>query len=705
MGYYETEEDTNGQGSQKLYNREVLKLLLRYVLSYKRYLSSALLLVILITSSSVAVPWVLKIIIDRHIFKQGRVMDLTLYSGTFRKPLHLGGDRYFLFQSQLKQFSQKQKQNLISGGALSSTVYLLIESPSYDLEIKEKLDSFDEPGEVLRFGEVGNPLYLISTDVIGRFTVNEVFTLRMLDLRNIARYTILIALILLGQFAASYIQIILLMRLSQYAMCDLRQDLMDHLLHLDVSYYDRNPIGKLVNRITNDIETLNELFSSVLITLFQDILMMFGIAAVMFFTDLYLAGVVASTFPLILLFTIMFRIKVRNAYRVIRTKITQLNSFLNETITGIRIIQIFVREIRNMRMFSTRNDAVYNAQRRQMYVYAIFRPLISFLRWISIAAVIYFGARGIGLDRVSYGVLVMFIAYVERFFAPVQDLSEKFDIMQSATAAGEKIVSLFRLTSEVQKKESIPAERHRRFDGRIEFEDVWFAYEPGQWILKGVSFTVEPKRTLAIVGETGAGKSTIINLLSGFYTPQRGRIMIDDIDVKELPGETVRSNVAAVMQDVFLFSRTVRENIILGGEYDASRFKEITRATHTDSFIKSLRKGEQEMVMERGSTFSQGQRQLLSFARALYFNPSVLVLDEATSSIDTETERLIQDAIRHLVVGRTSIVIAHRLSTVKRAGSIIVIDRGRVVEKGTHVELLRKGGIYHHLYMLQFTTL
>jgi ATP-binding cassette subfamily B multidrug efflux pump len=702
--YYETDDDTNGQGSQKLYSREVLKLLSRYVLSYKRHLLSALLLVLLITGSSVAVPWILKVIIDRHIFKQGRVMDLSLYSGTFRKPLHLEGNRYFLFQSQLKQFSQKQKQKLVSGGALSPTVYLLIESPSFDPEIKAKLDSFNGHEEVLRFTEGENPLYLVSTAVIGKFTVNEVFALRMLDLKNIARYTILIALILLGQFAASYIQIILLMRLSQNAMRDLRKDLMDHLLRLDVSYYDRNPIGKLVNRITNDIETLNELFSSVLITLFQDILMMFGIAAVMFFTDLYLAGVVASTFPFIILFTIMFRIKVRNAYRVIRTKITQLNSFLNETITGIRIIQIFVREIRNMMKFKTRNDAVYYAQRRQMYVYAVFRPLISFLRWISIAAVIYFGARGIGLDRVSYGLLVMFIAYVERFFAPVQDLSEKFDIMQSATAAGEKIVSLFRLKRGVQQKEDFP-ERLRRFEGRIVFEDVWFAYEPGQWILKGVSFTVEPKRTLAIVGETGAGKSTIINLLSRFYTPQRGRIMIDGIDIKELPNETVRSNVAAVMQDVFLFSRTVRENIVLGGEYDASRFKEITRATHTDGFIDSLRRGEQEMVMERGSTFSQGQRQLLSFARALYFDPSVLVLDEATSSIDTETERLIQDAIRHLVVGRTSIIIAHRLSTVKRADSIIVIERGRVVEKGTHGELLEKGGIYHHLYMLQFSTL
>lgn len=707
--------ETDTEGPAKLYSREVVKLLFRYVLSYKRYLALALLLVLLITGSSVAVPWLLKHIVDRYIFKQGRILDAALFGEPTKRAIRLEGNRYFLFQSQLKYLSRNARQDLIEEGALSGEVYMLIEAPPEEETLREKLDGlresdgFDEsagviPG-VLRFGGPEKPLYLLSAGVTERFTVNEIFTLRMLDLKSIVRYTALIVVILLGQFAASYIQIIFLMRLSQYAMRDLREDLMSHLLRLEVAYYDRNPIGKLVNRITNDIEMLNELFSSVLITLFQDLLMMLGIAAVLFFTDLYLAAVVAATFPLIILVTIIFRIKVRGAYRVIRTKITELNSFLNETITGIRIVQIFVREVRNLMNFTIRNDAVYNAQRRQMYVYAVFRPLISFLRWIAIAAVIYFGARGIGIDRVSYGVFVMFIAYVERFFAPVQDLSEKFDIMQSATAAGEKIVSLLSIEKSEGPVEGAGHRTAGRFAGEIVFDDVWFCYEPGQWILKGVSFKVEPKRTLAIVGETGAGKSTIINLLSKFYAPQRGRILIDRKDISKLPYSEVREQVVAVMQDVFLFSRTVIENITLGEQYREDWFREITGATHTEQFIEALPEGEKEMVMERGSTFSQGQRQLLSFARALYFDPAVLVLDEATSSIDTETERLIQDAIGHLTENRTSIIIAHRLSTVKRADKIIVIDRGRVVEEGTHDELLRKGGIYHHLYTLQFTTL
>lgn len=699
MDYFETQKQDS-----PLYNREVLKLLFGYVRTYRRYLFAALGLVLVITGSSVSVPYIVKQVIDRHIFKQGRVVYRSLYGDRAEDGIRLEGDRYFMFQSQLGRLSKDEKERLLEQGALSEERYMLIEKPLNETALNTKLQSLSAEGEAFRFSGEKEVLYLLRQEAASRFSMNEIFTLRDFDLKRITLFTIFIVLILSAQFGASYAQIVLLMRLSQFAMRDLRKDLMKHLLHLEVSYFDRSPIGRIVNRLTNDIETLNELFSSVLVTLFSDLLMMCGIAAVMFFTDLYLAGVVAATFPVIILLTILFRIRMRNAYRVIRTKITELNSFLNETITGIRIVQIFVRETMNLLRFEERNDEVYSAQRRQMYVYAVFRPLVSFLRWICIAAVIYFGARGIGIDRVSYGVLVMFIAYVERFFAPVQDLSEKFDIMQSATAAGEKIVSLFK----VQKTESGRADDAKpslRFYGRITFEDVWFAYEPGQWILKGVSFEVGAKQTLAIVGETGAGKSTIINLLSKFYLPQKGRILIDGIDIADLPDKTVRNGIATVMQDPFLFSRTVGENITLGERYEEGRFSEVTGATHTDRFISGLPGGKDEMVMERGSTFSQGQRQLLSFARALYFDPSVLVLDEATSSIDTETERLVQDAIRRLTEDRTSIIIAHRLSTVKRADNIIVIDHGRVVEEGTHEQLLRKRGIYRYLYALQFSTL
>ena len=581
-------------------------------------------------------------------------------------------------------------------------MYTLIESPVLEGELKEKIKSYIMSGDILLFGD---SLYLFNTSVMGRFKVAEIYQLRSKDFVNIVQYILFIIGILLVQFGSSYIQIIFLMKLSQLAMKDLRKDLFSHILTLEVSYYDKNPIGKLVSRVTNDIETLNEFFSSVVITLFQDILMMLGIALVMFFTDLYLALIVAVSYPFVVLFTIIFRVQVRNAYRSIRTKIAELNSFLNETITGIRIIQIFIREASNLKKYIKMNTAVYRAQLKQLYIYSVFRPLISFLRWFSIAAVIYFGARGISQNRISFGLLVMFIAYIERFFAPVRDLSEKFDIMQSATAAGEKLISILKADAVKEIDEDEPVNRSHRFRGEIIFDDVWFSYKPEEWILKGISFSMKPGETVAIVGETGAGKTTIISILSRFYRIQRGSILIDGTNINDIPYSVIRQNIVSVMQDVFLFSRNIRENVTLGLPYNGRMFKTVSRATHIDRFIEKLPEGEMEPVMERGATFSAGERQLLSFARALYFNPSILMLDEATSSIDTETEKLIQDAIIHLTEGRTSIIIAHRLSTIKNADKIIVIDRGKVVEQGSHRVLLAKEGIYHKLYTLQFNDL
>jgi len=718
--------DDDKRENEKLYSGDVLRLIFHYIVVYKKYLFASLFFVLFITGANLSVPYLLKTIIDRFIFKQGRIIQLheyilqgnkTIDKKRLRGGIYLTDTAYFIFRSQLKYFSKKEIEDLEKTGVLSKDSYIPVEYPSFRGPLKNKVNNFLQSGNILLFND---SIYLFNTEILWRFKVQELAELRALDFKRIVQYVILIMFILLIQFGASYIQIIFLMKLSQLAMKDLRKDLFSHIISLEVSYYDKNQIGRMVNRVTNDIETLNELFSSVLITLFQDILMMLGIAMVMFFTDLYLASVVAISFPFIVLITIMFRIKVRNAYRLIRTKITELNSFFNETITGIRIIQIFVREIQNFTRFTARNTAVYNAQLKQLYVYAIFRPLISFLRWFSIASVIYFGARGIGLDKVSYGLLVMFIAYIERFFAPVRDLSEKFDIMQSANAAGEKIISIFKadavkeVVENDEKDASVKvsviklpgvSERKQELRGEIQFDDVWFSYITDEWILKGVSFSINPKEILAIVGETGAGKSTITSILSKFYKIQRGKILIDGVDIEDIPYWKIRRNIVSVMQDVFLFSRDIRKNITLGSPYNEEWFKTVCRATHIDRFINNLPDGELEPVMERGVTFSAGERQLLSFARALYFNPSILVLDEATSNIDTETERLIQDAIINLTKGRTSLIIAHRLSTIKNADKIIVLDRGKIVEEGRHQELLAKKGIYHKLYTLQFSNL
>ncbi|HEB32752.1 MAG TPA: ABC transporter ATP-binding protein [Spirochaetes bacterium] len=724
MNYY----DEESIGSERVYSGEVLKLIFSYVFVYKKYLFLSLFFVLFITGANLSVPYLFKIIIDRYIFKQGQIIHLDAYSSRtgnnlydkqFRRGKYLSGTDRFLFQSRLKYFSKNEKEDLVNSGALSSKKYVFIESPRFEGELGKKIDSYILKGEILVFGE---SIYLFETGVLSRFKVEELARLRSQDFVHIVRYIMFIIGILLVQFVSSYIQIMFLMKLSQMAMKDLRKDLFSHILTLEVSFFDKNPIGRLVNKVTNDIETLNEFFSSVLITLFQDILLMLGIAFVMFFTDVYLALIVAATYPFIIIITILFRIQVRNAYRKIRTRITDINGFLNETITGIRIIQIFVMELNNFKKFLLKNNAVYKAQLKQLYVFGVFRPLIGFLRWVSIAAVIYFGARGIVGDRISFGLLVMFIAYIERFFAPVRDLSEKFDIMQSATAAGEKLISILKADAVKETDDdfkvlpekgtqftsySDPEKVRRpetvRFKGKIVFDDVWFSYKPDEWVLRGVSFSMNPGETLAIVGETGAGKTTIISILSKFYRIQKGKIFIDGADLNEIPYGAIRRNIVSVMQDVFLFSRNVRENITLGLPYDEAYFKTVSKATHIEKFIKKLPAGELEPVMERGATFSAGERQLLSFARALYFDPSILVLDEATSSIDTETERFIQDAIAHLTRGRTSIIIAHRLSTIKNADRIIVLDRGKIVEEGRHRELIQKKGIYHKLYSLQFS--
>ncbi len=730
MDYFHEEGEKNG----KLYSTEVLRLLFRYILVYKKYLIIALVFVVLITGSNLSVPLLLKTIVDRYVFKQGRIVD----AGRLQSEAHeaaimrrlsrgitLTGSLTFLYQSDLKFFSEGEIGEFIESGVFSKDTYVLVDAAIPDGTLKEKVERFSKGGAVREFSP---SLLLVKTSALGSFTVAEIAKLRREDFMRIVKCILLIVAILLVQFGSNYIQIIFLMRLSQNAMRDLRRDLFSHILRLEVSFYDRNAIGRLVNRVTNDIEKLNELFSSVLITFFQDLLMLLGIAVVMFLTNLTLAMIVATTFPFLIFFTILFRIKVRNAYRMIRSRISELNSFLNETITGIRIVQIFVREIAHFRKFLRRNAGVYDAQLKHLYANAIFRPLIGFMRWFAIAAVIYLGARGIVQNRLSYGLIVMFIAYIERFFHPIQDLSEKFDIMQSATAAGEKILAIFNAdtvredgesgartfnfsppdsaATHERSRESLQAHgSRRRFQGHIEFDDVWFSYVPGEWVLRGVSFTVRPQETLAIVGETGAGKSTIINILSRFYPVQKGRVLIDGIDINDIPYPLLRQNIASVMQDVFLFSKSVLENVILGSPHDMERFRTVAKITHIEEFIQNLPHKELEPVMERGATFSAGERQLLSFARALYFDPSILVLDEATSSIDTETERLIQDAIAGLIRGRTSIVIAHRLSTIKNASRIIVLEGGRIVEEGRHSSLLARKGIYHQLYTLQFSPL
>jgi ATP-binding cassette subfamily B multidrug efflux pump len=713
MEHFHEEPDIAG----KLYNREIMRILFGYVVKYRRQLLFSLAGVVIITAATLAIPLVARIVIDRHIVKVGYIADRSAGGGgpqldkCFRAGVALTDNRVFVFQAQLAFFSKTQISAFVGRGIFSNEKYTLIESPQLDVALQRKLEQAVAAGAIRAFG---SDYYCAAPGAFRQFTGRELLMLRARDARAILGYALLMIAIFCVQFVVSYLQIIALMKLSQFSMRDLRRDLFAHVLSLEVAFFDRNPIGRLVNRVTNDIEALNEMFSSVLITLFQDILILVGITAVMFTVSVPLACAVAVTFPFLFVLTLLFQIKARKAYRAIRTKIAALNAFLNENISGIRIVQIFVQELKQLARFRLINQGVYQANLNQLYVYAVFRPLIDFFRWFAVGSVIYFGGRLILDDRISWGLVVMFLSYIGSFFEPVGDLSEKFDTMQSATAAGEKILTVFNAQAVKESRDPagmaafcnrtgfVSSTGLPRLTGPIEFDDVWFAYNDEEWVLKGVSFSVNPGDSVAIVGETGSGKTTIISLLSRLYACQRGTIRIGGIDINEIPREVVRNSIGTVMQETFLFSRTVRENVILNRHYTKEVFDRVTQATHIDRFISSLPNGDSEMVMERGATFSAGERQLLAFARALYGDPSILVLDEATSNIDTETEQLIQDAIGNLIRGRTSLIIAHRLSTVRNAAVIVVLDKGRVVETGDHTALLAKNGLYAELCALQF---
>ncbi len=714
MAYFH-EEESDGA---RLYDSRIMRVLYGYVTVYKKRLFFSLGCVVVITAATLAVPFLAKTIIDRYVVKQGYLVDETRLGAAgdaelvkrAKRAIALDQGHSFLFQSQLSFFPQHRIRSFMAAGALADSKYTLIEKPALSARAQQKLSALMERREALSFR---GGLFLVKPASLATFTNSELLAMRRADAANIGRLVLLIVGIFVVQFVASYLQIVSLMNLSQRSMRDLRRDLFGHILSLEAAYFDVNPVGKLVNRVTNDVEVLNEMFSSVLVTLFQDILILVGITAIMFFANVYLACAVAITFPFLFAGTLVFRVKARGAYRVIRTKIADLNAFLNENISGVRIVQVFAQEHKQLAKFRRINNEVYRANLRQLYVYAVFRPLIDFFRWVAVAAVIYVGINLIGDGRVSYGLVLMFLSYIGSFFEPIGDLSEKFDIMQSATAAGEKILSVFRADAvrerDASASSAAPAQRGEAFAGRgvrlrgqIVFDNVWFAYSKDEWVLRGVSFSVSPRQTLAIVGETGSGKSTIISLLSRLYPVSKGSILVDGTNIADMPYTVLRGGIATVMQDVFLFSRTLRENVTLGKEYDAELFSRVAQLTHMDKFIRRQPKGEMEPVMERGVTFSAGERQLVAFARALYADPSILVLDEATSNIDTETERLIQDAILHLVQGRTSVVVAHRLSTIQSAHTILVLEKGVIAEEGNHASLLAKKGLYYELYKLQF---
>lgn len=512
------------------------------------------------------------------------------------------------------------------------------------------------------------------------------------------KYAVVLAL----SFAFNIAQTWILQKTGQNIILQMRKDLYRHIQSLGSRYFDITPVGKLVTRVTNDVEALNEMYSGILVQLFRNIVKIVGLAGVMLVLDVRLAAISFVLMPLVIGLTVLCQKIARNIYRLYRTRLTDINTFLSEHLSEMKIIQIFGRQERKFEEFHDKNTKLYKAFYREMLMYAVFRPLIYILSILSLMIVLWFGSRNVFDEIISVGTLYIFSNYIRSFFDPIQELAEQFSTLQSSIASAEKIFTV------MDEDEFIPEvenpKQPDKITGKIEFDHVWFAYDGENYVLKDVSFVINPGEKVAFVGATGAGKSSILNLIGRYYDIQKGHIYIDGIDIRQLSKKQLRSAIGQMQQDVFIFEGDVAYNIRLNDDnITDAQVKAAAEYVNASHFIEKLPQGYHEPVTERGATFSAGERQLLSFARTLAHNPSILVMDEATANIDTETEILIQEALEKLMDGRTTIMVAHRLSTIQHADCIMVMHKGRICERGTHRELLEQDGIYRKLYELQIS--
>jgi ATP-binding cassette subfamily B protein len=595
----------------------------------------------------------------------------------------------------------------------------------YDARLARRLLRYIKPYRALVLGSVACLAVESALQIVGPLLTRRVIDVALPahDVRMLWTSTLLFVGSLVLQFACSYADTLLTSLLGQRVMRDLRDELFAHLQRLSVAFFDRNPVGRLITRVTSDVEALNELFTAGVVAGIGDLFTLVVISVLMLVVDWRLALATFAVIPFVWLVSRMFQVKVRSAYREIRTRLARINAFLQERLSGMRIVQLFGREGAEAERFDALNREHLDAHIRSIRVYALYFPIIEFLTSVALAVLIVGGSNRVHAGGLTVGTVAAFLQLVRRFFQPLQDLSEKFNILQAAMAASERIFTLLDTEPSVDESAATgvatpaTAAAVRAHAGiTVAFEDVWFAYdlahmareemrenesaEP-EWVLRGVSFVARPGETVALVGHTGAGKTTVINLLMRFYDPQRGRITVNGIDIRELPLETLRALIGYVQQDIFLFAGDIATNIRLANPISDEQVMAAAARVGADRLIERLPGGYRYELGERGASISVGERQLLSFARAVAADPAVLLLDEATSAVDSEIEARIQDALAELMRGRTTIAVAHRLSTIVNADEILVMHHGQIVERGTHGELLERGGLYERLYRLQ----
>ncbi len=544
-------------------------------------------------------------------------------------------------------------------------------------------------------------LLLAGTRVVGPYLTKVAIDRYILngDLQGLSYIAFIFVVVLAVQFVVTFANTFLMQWIGQKLMYDFRTKLFSHLQNLSLRFFDSNPVGRLVTRITNDVEALNEVLTSGVVAIFGDIFTLIGIVIAMLSLNWKLALVTFCVLPVLFFVTFQFRSRVRESFRKIRKRIAWINSFLNENITGMYIVQLFSRQGTNFNQFDSLNRKHLDAHLQTIFYFAIFFPTVEFIGYLVIGITIAYGGWQIQTSGVTLGVLIAFIQYAQNFFRPISDLSEKYNILQGAMAAAERIFKIFDEKPDIiSVSDPVKLEKIRK---EIEFRNVWFAYEKDNYVLKEISFEIKKGQKIALVGATGSGKTSIINLLIRFYDIQKGNILIDGIDIRNLSLENLRKRIAIVQQDIFVFSGTVADNIKLGEDFSSERTRAAAQHVLANDFILRLPRKYDTDVRERGNLISTGQRQLLAFARALAFDPEILILDEATASVDSHTEELIQKALEKLMAERTAIVIAHRLSTIKNADKILVMHKGRIREQGSHEELLKKDGIYQKLYQVQ----